>query len=324
MKKLKYRFPSIKPWLILVIFAAACLAAIPLRTYQSLERIDPVTGFYTVRGADIPILYGVVAVAAVLILLLSFLSGSMPAALAVKGRNPLLGILALGLSGGLVFEGYRAYTQLLSGDFGSYPQGADGIKAVMMPLRFEIVLAALAAVYFLFYAVSFFIGKPLFAKLRILALTPAAWEITRLVFRFTRSISYIKVSDLLGEMLGIGMFMIFFVVFARVSSRVAPAGASWSVVGVGLSAALITLCYSVPRAILAIGGNSDLLVKYSDFYPCDLLLALFALVYVIYFLRSGVPQSEEAALFPESVKKEKSDKQDEDDAGEEAGDGEQA
>ena len=56
----------------------------------------------------------------------------------------------------------------------------------------------------------------------------------RLVFRFTRTISYIRVSDLMLEMLMLVFFIMFFMAFAQVNSRVDPNKKEWKIAAYGL------------------------------------------------------------------------------------------
>lgn len=133
---------------------------------------------------------------------------------------------------------------------------------------------------------------------------------SRVIFRFTRTISFIKVPELLAEFFGLIFAMIFFLVFARLASGVSPKGNMWSVLSCGLCAALAMYTYSIPRFILVVTQKTDLLVKNSDFFPCDLLCAVFITVFLIIQLRSGVKQSAEDAIFgadetPEKKKKNK-------------------
>ena len=79
---------SINPDISIILMCLGLLIACPVRIFQLLRNIDPVTGFYKdYESIMILVLYAVLGAASVFILLLSFLSARIPAAVAPKGRR---------------------------------------------------------------------------------------------------------------------------------------------------------------------------------------------------------------------------------------------
>ena len=103
----------------------------------------------------------------------------------------------------------------------------------------------------------------------------------RLIFRFTATISFIKVSDLLLEMFMLAFMLIFFTAFAQLNSKIESKGLDWKLVAFGLPAAVLALVCFIPRFIMVISGKSEMLYTGSPVEYCDLATALFALSIVL-------------------------------------------
>ena len=76
--QLKGKVSAISPMIILCVFAAGLVVALPLRTYQLMRLIEPESGFYASSSATIPALYILLAALTAALVLLSYLSGQMP------------------------------------------------------------------------------------------------------------------------------------------------------------------------------------------------------------------------------------------------------
>lgn len=300
LKNLKGRCKSISRMAILCVFAAGLVVVLPLRTYQLMRLIEPGTGFYTQPSAAIPILYILLAVLAVALVAVSYLSAKIPMRI-WKRKSIALGVISLLFAVSLVID---AITQtenllnLLTVRSTSIVQQSTGmffylIKTGGFALIFEVLFAVLGCVYFIFFGYHYITDKLDYSQFKILAVAPLCWVMARVVFRFTRTINFKNVSDLLLELFMLAAMLLFFLNFARVCSRVNSRGAMWSIFGFGLPAALFGLTCSVPRLVLIIIGQSDRLTTQSPFAPCDLMasiLIIAVLIQAAFALRFG-PES---------------------------------
>ena len=132
------------------------------------------------------------------------------------------------------------------------------------------VSGAVAAVYFFVYGLTVGIGSSDGSKLKILALAPVIWCIFKLLYRFKRTISFVNVSDLLLELFEIVFMMLFFLALAQTVAKIDAPAVFWKLYAYGIPAAMFALICFLPRFIVMITGNSELLnahhgVSYSDF-----------------------------------------------------------
>jgi len=291
--KLKGSVKAIFPDAALLVFCFGILAACPIRVYQILKLIEPSTGFYSdTSNWSIITLYIILGICAAVIMIFSFLSKNIPAAKLPEGRRIPLAVSGLILSATFISDIFNQLDNIaqLAED-----NGAVGIVNVFAYLKaadamlpaVEIVFAALSCIYMLVFSVSFIISKDLYAKLKVLALSPLVWAILRVFFRVTKKISFIQVSDLILELCALVFIMIFFFTFARVASGVNSEGSMWSVYGCGITAALFIFTYSIPRIMLFVTGNSELINPEAPLELCDIGVAIFAITLIVSTLRSG-------------------------------------
>ncbi len=282
--KIKNSVRSISPDISILIMCFGILVACPLRIYQMLTNIDPVTGFFEdYSSVTVIIFYVVLAVAAFLILLLTFLSADVPASVMPQGRHIPLGISALVFAATLFYDGISSYIPSEEST-ATIVQNAQTINTLS---HIQAIFAILSCCYFVVFFISCMAGKTYYKRLKLFALCPLVWCIVKVLERLTVIISVLRVSELLLEICALIFLMIFFMSFARVASDVNCKGSMWSVIACGCVASLVVLTYSVPRFMLVVTGNSDNLV---DGYPLDIAnigAILFILVFVITALRSG-------------------------------------
>ncbi|MBR6361456.1 MAG: hypothetical protein IKS04_06630, partial [Clostridia bacterium] len=107
------------------------------------------------------------------------------------------------------------------------------------------------------------------------------WFILKLVVRFTRTVSYIRVSDLAMEMISLVFLAIFFMAFAQANSKVESQGTAWKLEGFGFPAALLCLNMFVPRIVITLAGKAEFkyILSYPDF--ADIAIALFIIATVL-------------------------------------------
>ena len=260
---------------LLALICAVVLIA--LRFVQVIFFVDPETGFFSKSSPLNIVFYVVVALAFVAFVALSFVSEK------VDGLNPVgyrskLSIFALFV---FLSFGFDAVGSLLS------LGGGDPAQTTYKILLFAGVLRAVFAVFSLIYFVFVFLdeskGGTKSNEKKILALAPACWAAVRLIALFTTKISYVRVSDLLLQIMYLALFALFFVNFAQIRCGVYSEGNAWKVYAYGTPGALIALAVMIVRLALVFSGKWTI---YKGDYPFILADAMVAL-YILTFLYTG-------------------------------------
>ena len=267
-----------------LIFFLCCAATMIIRTVQVFSSVDRETGFYTGNKALVFILYFLIAAASVLFAVSSFLSKESAKVELRAEKNTLLSVLSCVLSVGFLYDSASAFFGTFdSADSVSY--GASAFQSMMLsgtiPQFFQSVFALLSAAYFLVLAKDAVKGSNKVSSRKILAVAPVCWAGFRLVHRFVEQISYIRVSELLLELVMLALMIMFFMAFAQVASGVYVKNARWRIVGLGLPAALVSLTVNVPRLLFVLANGTDELYSKYPFKVSDFVIALFIAVLVI-------------------------------------------
>ncbi|MBQ7962062.1 MAG: hypothetical protein IJ289_05625 [Clostridia bacterium] len=282
--KIKNSVQSISADISVVLMCVGILVACPMRIFQMLKNVDPATGFYiNYDSAMIIILYAVLALVAVLILVLSYLSGRIPASIAPKGRQVPLAITSLVFALTLFYDSVSKY-------FVGTQETATIIQntgSTSMIHHFRSLAAVLAGLYLIVLFISYISGNELYKKVKILSLMPLFWTLARILERITVVISIVRVSELLFEICALVFLMMFFMSFARVMSDVNSKGSMWSVIACGSVAAMFIMTFAVPRLMLTLTGNQESLVAGFPLNWADLGAVLFVLTFVVTSLRKG-------------------------------------
>ena len=263
-----------------IVLAAALLVTLPLRTLQHLTNMEQGTGFYIKTDWNV-IVYGIVLAAAMGYFIFSAAKKRKKILLETAPvKLPGCGVLAFIAAFAVAYGAYSDYN-LSKFDASLYTVSSTATGAINGYLaNIQLVLGALAAVFFLILSVLFLAGKAS-SSIKLLSLAPVLWLILKLVVRFTRTVSYIRVSDLSMEMISLVFLAVFFMAFAQANSNVEAKGTAWKREGFGFPAALMCLNMFVPRFVIAIAGKAEF--KYILSYPdyADLALALFIVATVL-------------------------------------------
>ncbi len=270
----------------ILIFAAAAIIALPVRTLQFFTVLESDTGFFSKPDWSIYVL-AVASGAAILAFLILglFKRKTLEYSMEITKR-PGQGILSFTAAAGILMNAVSNLLIIMNSD-----NFADNAKTTNFVLILQTVFGLFSAIYFVALGASFISGKSNGSEYRLISLSPVIWSIFRLVFRFTRQISYIRVSDLAFEMLMIVFFILFFMAFAQVNSRVDADKKEWKIASYGLPAALLALICFVPRFIVMITGNADLLHDQSPAEYCDFGIALFIISTVLTRVTVKLPET---------------------------------
>lgn len=260
----------------ILIFVAAAIIALPVRTLQYFTILESDTGFFSKNDWSVFVL-AITACAAILaFLLLGIIKRKKLDYSLEVAKRPGQGILCFTAAAGILISAVEIVVELMNSD--SFD--TDN-KTANLLLGAQAVFALFSAIYFVALGSSLVTGKSNGSEYKIISLSPVVWSIFRLIFRFTRTISYIRVSDLMLEMLMLVFFIMFFMAFAQTNSRVDADKKEWKIASYGLSGALLALICFVPRFIVMITGNADLLHEQSPAEYCDFGVALLMISTVL-------------------------------------------
>lgn len=269
-----------------LVFAAAAIIALPVRTLQYFTVLESDSGFFLENDWSVYLL-GITLFAAIISLVVLGLikRKKLDYSLEVTKR-PGQGILCFTAAAGMLMNAASLFIQLTNS-----PVFTEESRTSNMLLGIQAAFALLSAIYFLALGTSYIGGKSNGSEYRLISLAPVIWSVFRLIFRFTRTISYIRVSDLMFEMLMLVFYILFFMAFAQVNSRVDGEKKEWKIAAYGLPSALLALICFVPRFIVMITGNADLLNEQSPAEYCDLGIALFIISTVLTRVTVKTPES---------------------------------
>lgn len=272
-----------------LIFAVAAIAALPLRVFQSFTAIEGTTGFYSENNWSIPVLYSVLIIACLAILVFGALKRKKLDFSLEAVKRPGLSWLSLIAACGILLDAYNSFIAFTSVETNFITGKPDSSGIVFL---IQSIFAVLSAIYFIMLWLTYLKGKTNGSELRLLALAPVIWNIMRLVARFMRTISYIRVPELLFEMIAISLLILFFNAFAQVNTGLGEKNIEWKIGAYGLPAALIALIYFVPRLIITLSGNTELLYAQSTLQFCDIGIALFIVATVLTRVTDRIPEEE--------------------------------
>ena len=246
------------------------------------------TGFYAEDNWSIGVLYAVLAISVLAIVIFGVSKRKKLDFSLETVKRPGLSWLSLIAACGVMLDAYNCFIQITSQDIisASSSSSADSSGLVFIA---EGIFAVLSALYFIMLWLTYLKGKTNGSEIRLLALAPVIWSILRLVSRFMRTISYIRVPELLFEMIAIAFMILFFNAFAQVNTGLGDKNGEWRIGAYGLPAALMALICFVPRMIVTISGNADLLYSQSSLQFCDLGVALFIIAAVLTRVTDRIP-----------------------------------
>ncbi len=281
MNKLKNNNSLIQRIPFLAVLAAV-LIAVPLRVYQYLKLINPSTGFYDINDFSIVVVYGVLAIAMVVCIALSYINHKSIQTVTIEKYSKTFLAVSLIMAAGAMFSAVDLITDFID-LLGNAPKYLDrnGLSDYISAqggvlIIFEGIFAALSGFYFIISGLSSLNENPL-PKFRLLALSPVIWCVFRLLYRFKRTIAFTNVSDLLIELFAIVFAMVFFLALAQIRSKIDADSIFWKIYAYGLPAAMFAIVCFVPRFILLITGKSEMINALHPVYVSDITFAVYAI-----------------------------------------------
>lgn len=280
-----------------VVLACTILFSI-LRSVQLAKFIDSETGFFVSGDAFNVIFYLLLAASCLFFVLVSFLSHQSSRVDLVAFKDKNAGAASVLFAVGLIYdfgdsavESMRIFTELPT----YVTNRAELFKMLMasgaLPYLLQCVFAFISAFYIIILAVSFYKGSSAAYRRKFLAIAPIGWAGFKMITRFVKQISYIRVSDLFLELMMIACMLLFFVALSQVISGVYCDDSRWRITAFGFSGGLIALCLNVPRLIFTFVAKDFINVEY-PFNLGDAFFGVFAIVVALTAIKSTKKQSE--------------------------------
>ena len=276
----------------LVLFAALLLALLlPLRLWQQLHLVEPGTGFWLDSDATVTLLYAGLGALVAVPAVVAFALRKRTSLDLTRKRRIVEGIMAALVAAALVWDAFAAFSYALRlfGGFGrgdfidgidmqSSSPGIYYIRSGAMACVLESVAGLLGALFFGDLAAADFLpGKKIYLS-RAMALAPFAWGVCRVLRRFSRTIAYLRVSDLFLGLMMLVALMLFLLAFAQTVGSVNNTNKAAILFGAGIPAAVLALLCFVPRfvaySLRGITAPPDAAVEW-----CDPAMALFILAF---------------------------------------------
>lgn len=260
--KLKNSVRSITPVTMFIVLACAVLICVPLRTFQLVAITDPKTGFFLTRDVTVIILAAVAAVAGIAEFVLCRLGSKFPEPSFPSGKNRNLSVSALLFSLLLfvdtVMNGFVLAKLVMAHSTDTslrYFLMSSGVLFLGISMLFELI----SVIYFAQISNSYSSGKHTFEKHRAAALSPVIWCMFRMIYRFSKPISYKNVGQLFIEVVLLVMLMGFFMSFARIASGVNPESSVPVFYASGTVSVMLAAISSIPVLIMLMTGRAELI-----------------------------------------------------------------
>ena len=275
--KIKGKY-NIRPISICIVSIVSAAVLCVLRFIQVKNYVEPETGFSSGGGALNIVFYLILALTAVFCIVASFLSKGANSFEPGKYKAAVPSIFTLLAALGFLADAVQYGLPGTASSQAEYLQSAVVVMKVCGVIR--LVFALLSAVYFFVLFSDEIRGKAKTEKLKLLALAPSVWALSRIITLFTTKLSYIRVSDLLLQIIYISFLILFLIVFSHQKSGIYSDGTAWKLFAYGATAAAIIIPVMLCRfAFGFIDGGNHLLPDY-PFYSADLTLALFILAFL--------------------------------------------
>ena len=264
-----------------IVFAVCAVAASALRILQYFTVVEPYRGFFTRFNFGIALFYALIAFSAIYFGVSFFIKRKSVGFDAAVSKRPVSGIASLLCGAGAFASVYGEYADM-GKDVSAYAvtSASTGSNSGKVLVFAALIFGLCSAVFFIVYGVACITGKNNGSAYKLLALAPVMWSLSRLVLRFTRTVSYVRVSELLLEMLALCAYCIFFMAFARSVGSIESDSSKWKVAAFGFIGALFGIICFVPRLAALLAGHPELIYVLSRADISDLTTALFMLVTV--------------------------------------------
>ncbi len=289
-----------------IVFAVAAIIALPLRTLQYFGVLEGQTGFFTKTDFSVYLLYFILIGVSAFCVIYGLIKTRKLDFYREAEKRPVYGVFSLVAAAGAFIDGITCATSFMNDPVPLKETtylGEVVINTSKLIYGGNAILAVISAIFFLAIGLSAVSGKTNGSEHKIISLAPVIWTVLRLVHRLTRTISFLRVSELTFELFMLVFMLMFFMAFAQINSQISCKKCEWKIAGYGIPAALFALVCFVPRLIVTLIGQADMIYSYSSLEICDLTNALFIVATV--FMRTSEKSPEQIARDIEEEKAEK-------------------
>ena len=223
--KLKGAAKNMSPKTPVILGSVLGGALVLLRVYQTLSLIDPDTGFFRANaGVTVPLFYILAVGLALLTPAACYLCPLSKAEYIAAEKRPLHAVACLLFAVAVLGDSISLFT---SGAVNDVSQSS--VRHILSQnngrlVNATAVLGVIAAVALALCSVSFFAGKELTKKAKVLYLAPALWALCKTMSYFTINASYLNNTSLLVCIFADVFLMVFFFEYARKVTGIAGDG----------------------------------------------------------------------------------------------------
>ena len=264
--------PQLIPWIL--AFAITGVAVV-LRFLQLLLFADGSTGRVTAGGAPLTYaLYALLLCAGVCCTVCAVHQGHTAVAVAADGGNRPLAVAAYLVSVAFFFDFiYRCFLCYDLADASAYLQWNDLASGLLTAL-----FALLSCSYYFIVGRSYGGGRYDFRAFRFFHFVPALWGFCRLLTILAKMVSVWADAQTVCEVLFLVALLLFLFSFA--TAVVTSRNAGRAVVFFGLLTFVCGCTLALPQLLILCTGRRSVLDGSVYFGPADLLLGVFALIFV--------------------------------------------
>ncbi len=289
--KIKGSIKKIKPVHLIAAFVFGLVSCTALRFYHCVKLIDVESGFYKETDFTVPLFYVILIAVSLFILVAGFLSGNNNEL--NKGAihsNKLLGISSIFLSLGMLIDTvYSSFLALYSSGGSTALSGGftNLVQSGSLPYKLQSFFAFLSFLFFIVFTVNCFKKDGKITSRRIFALMPVGWACTKMIPLFVKQISFVRVSDLVLQLIVVAFLTAYTLTFAQCLSGIYGDVAQWRLTAVGLVFSLFSIVLNLPKMAFTLIGKSEAYV--TSGYPvsyAELFFAVFALILIFSVMQS--------------------------------------
>ena len=286
--KLKGAAKNMSPKIPVILGVVLGAALVILRAYQTVSLIDPETGFFRNNaGVTVPLFYILAVGFALLVPAVCYLCPLSKAEYIAAAKRPLHAVSCVLFAAAIVWDCFYLLKNGADNDISK-----SSVRHILSQnngrlVNATIVLGAIAAISLILCAVSFFAGKELIKKAKVLYLVPALWALCKTMSYFTINASYLNNTALLVCIFADVFLMIFFFEYARKITGIAGDGNSAAYLGTALVCAFLQLSAGVTGILGELSLRGPVLHAPFAFYRLG--AALFCLTAVALLLKNNVP-----------------------------------
>lgn len=261
-----------------IVFAVACIVAIPVRLYQLMNFVDVKTGFFTDGNVTATIVSVALILGCAVILLFSYRERALPVAFGDLSGFP--SVLFCGLSGAALLI-YSVRQLMLVGEGNSqwYDETQQLPVWVQHPALYGLlaIFGVLAAINFLVLAWGFGKGQNPYRALPAAALFFPLWSCLDLTVLFVRYTEVVNTVESLYSMFMVIFLLLCLFAQARFLAGLSDLRSRRMMVGAGLCYILLTFTVTVPNLLLYAMGRGESCSMSMESSGLYLVIALFLL-----------------------------------------------